>query len=222
MSETLRAEVTSLLKDAIISVPGADRDLVEMHLGNALREFTRQSTIWTEHQELRTVAGAAEYALASPCPAALVGWVLAARYDKGELGLWAPPYGQAMQAMQAVDQRTGSPTSIGCPSPGIVHIAPTPDGEYSIHLIVSLIANGITAPLPPNLIELFHDTLLSGTLHRLYGMPGMPFTSSKLAEYHGRKFRAGMVDARIAARRTYASGFQPVGYAQMPAGTITR
>jgi hypothetical protein len=215
----MREEIRNLLTNVIINVPGADRDLAEMHLGNSLREFTRQSCVWTEMQDLVTVKGAAEYQLSAPCPYALVAWVLAAQPEGGYSGLSTMPAGQI--APTAYDA-PGPPRAFTCPSPGIIRLSPVPDGTYRVQLLLALVATSLESPLPPNFVGLFHEALLSGALHRLYSMPGMPFSSLKLAEYHGKKFRAGMVDARIAGRSAYSAAFQPVWPNPLPAGRVTR
>lgn len=50
------------------------------------------------------------------------------------------------------------------------------------------------------------ETILSGTLHRLYAQPAKPYSSPQLAQFHGAKYRSGLASARDIAQRQFTNG----------------
>lgn len=66
----------------------------------------------------------------------------------------------------------------------------------------------LDSELPPGFWSSWFETLLDGTLFRLYGQPAKPWSSPPLAQYHGTRFRMGMNRARDIVNRGH-SGQQP-------------
>jgi hypothetical protein len=57
----------------------------------------------------------------------------------------------------------------------------------------------------PELMTNWFETILDGTLFRLYGMPNKPWMNTQLAQYHGTRFRQGVNRARDVAARAYSN-----------------
>ncbi len=60
--------------------------------------------------------------------------------------------------------------------------------------------------LPEELFSNWFETILSGTLFRLYATPAKPYTNPQAAAYHGKKWMAGISRARDIAQRDYTDG----------------
>lgn len=61
----------------------------------------------------------------------------------------------------------------------------------------------------PELLTTWFETMLDGTLFRLYGMPAKPWSSPDLAKYHGARFRQGINRARDIAERLHSDQQSP-------------
>jgi hypothetical protein len=61
----------------------------------------------------------------------------------------------------------------------------------------------------PELFTTWFETMLDGTLFRLYGMPSKPWSSPQLAQYHGTRFRMGLNRARDIAERMHSHQQSP-------------
>lgn len=61
----------------------------------------------------------------------------------------------------------------------------------------------------PELWSTWFETILDGTLFRLYGQPIKPWSSPQLAQYHGQRFRQGLNRARDVAERLHSDQQSP-------------
>lgn len=211
----MRPEIMATVKMILVRLPGAEVELILAQLGDALREFTRDSNAWALERELYTMAGQRDYTLPSPFPDAAPTWALSARYAVT---------GRALSKLHipATHTQVGAPAGFTCPSPGVLRIWPIPDAEYQLALTVGFAATSHLAPVPPWFITLYRDALMDGTLHRIYVMPHTPFFSMRLAEFHGRRFRSGISSARISAAHGLSRGMQVVPFRPAPAAGLPR
>lgn len=217
--EEMPPETLGLLKALIMRVPGATPDQVLFQLNDSLREFTTQAPVWTQEVELRTFPGASDYHLSIPCQSATAMWILSAWDDRGELGMEAQPYFSIGRAM-ARDNEYARPSRLAGIAPGLIRLYPTPDGEYPVFVTVTLVAGDIKVPVPRGFYTAYYEALFNGALHRLYAIPGVPWASTALATFCGRRFRSEVVDARITHARTFRRGLQPVFAYPRPAAAI--
>lgn len=56
---------------------------------------------------------------------------------------------------------------------------------------------------PPELWSQFFETILDGTLGRLYGMPAKPWSSPQLATYHMKRYWGGIGAAKAMAQNAF-------------------
>jgi len=61
----------------------------------------------------------------------------------------------------------------------------------------------------PELWNTWFETMLDGTMFRLYGQPAKPWSSPQMAQYHGSRFRQGMARARDIAERQHSDQQSP-------------
>jgi hypothetical protein len=61
----------------------------------------------------------------------------------------------------------------------------------------------------PELFTTWFETMLDGTMARLYAMPAKPWSTPQLAQYHGTRFRQGMMRARDIAERLHSHQQSP-------------
>lgn len=72
---------------------------------------------------------------------------------------------------------------------------------------------GFTCP-PDWLMNKYLDYMASGVIYRLMLQPGKPYSSTAGAQYHGRRFFAGIGIARTEVRRMLTYGAQRWGFPQ--------
>jgi hypothetical protein len=72
-------------------------------------------------------------------------------------------------------------------------------------VIVALKPLSLDSNFPPEIWTSWFETILDGTLFRLYGMPAKPWSNTALATYHGTRFRQGINRARGYAVQQYSN-----------------
>lgn len=83
--------------------------------------------------------------------------------------------------------------------PAVLIDTDPPIAARSGQVIVSTKPSSFTANLPGDLFGNRFQGMLDGTLYRLYGQPAKPWTSERLAGYHGRRYNSAINAAKAAA-----------------------
>lgn len=83
---------------------------------------------------------------------------------------------------------------------------PIPDTVRTGKALLALRPIDFDVPFPPELWVQWFDTILSGTLFRLYSQPAKPYSSPQLADFHGKTYRVGIRRARSVADRGFTDG----------------
>jgi hypothetical protein len=107
-------------------------------------------------------------------------------------------------------------------TPSKVTIYPTPAAgmaDMPMKLLVSCTYDDADCHVPPEEVQTqFYDFVLDGALGRIMSIPKKPWSSPVHAQYHLRRFRAGIAEARDMAKRSWGlseSGFHfPQGWAR--------
>lgn len=179
MSETFPAYISSdqgleRIYDGIEAVlPGVQHEVVRLAAWDALQEFCQHSAFWRMTLPWTLAAGEGRVDLNKVNPLARVLWVLAVRGMNYRL---APP-------ATLVDM--GSNYGSGRAGTAYVACGPLRLGEGA---------------LPSSLVDDWNEVLRDGTLFRLYGHPAKPYSAPPLMQFHGRRWRAGINRAKLAAR----------------------
>lgn len=159
-------------------VPSAGLSLIKMMAWNTIEEFYIQSTARREIVNWQMAVGVNQIDFNPFDETWLVAWVL------GVCGL--PKYKIVMPAVLMDMQYPASPRF----------------GEA----ILALKPVDYQADLPVELFTQWFETLLDGTLFRLFMTPAKPYSSPQLAQYHGKRFRHGIAQARAIAQHGFSDG----------------
>ena len=73
-------------------------------------------------------------------------------------------------------------------------------------VLLALKPVSFSTDLPPELFEQWFETILDGSLARLYMQPAKPWSSVQLAGYHGGRYRGGISRARAIAQGSFTDG----------------
>jgi len=90
--------------------------------------------------------------------------------------------------------------------PGLLFDTQQPSYDRKGRALLALKPVSFTTNLPPELFDQWFETILDGTLFRLYGSPAKPYSSPQLAAFHGGKYRGGVGRARAIADKQYTNG----------------
>lgn len=159
-------------------VPGVTLSLIKMFSWNTIEEFYLRSTSRRELVNWQMAVGVSEIDFNPFDETWLVGWVL--HVD----GLYNP---QILMPGRVIDRNTPAQARTGT-------------------ALLALHPVNFDVIFPPELWVHWFETILDGTLARLYGQPAKPYSSPQLAQYHMARYRAGLNRARDAANREYTDG----------------
>lgn len=84
-----------------------------------------------------------------------------------------------------------------------------PTATRSGWALLALKPTSFDTDLPQEMWSSWFETLLDGTMFRLYGMPAKPWSSPPNAQYHGGRFRMGINRARDIAERQHSNQQSP-------------
>lgn len=184
-------------------VSGADDDMLELELKNAVREFSNKSGAFLRQVGPYDIkSGKTIYRIQSQ-PNGTVLWVHAVlRTDDNET-----PY-PIVQSTGFTNLRTQA-DHFTLESPGVLKLSYTPeaDVEDAFTVWVGLEPNlsASTVQLPDEYSNLWFDHLLDGALGRLHSMHKRPWSNLVTAQYHMKRFKNGINEARDVTRRRFSN-----------------
>lgn len=87
--------------------------------------------------------------------------------------------------------------------------SPTPTTLRNGQVLVALKPATLTSEFDASLWQQWFDTILSGTLHRLYRQPNKTYSNPQMALFHGKEFASGLARARAIASKSYTNTVSP-------------
>jgi hypothetical protein len=186
---TVSVEQTRLIENALVHVPGALEDMLELELFNTLDEFFKDSRCWLQEISVTTAVDDYDYTLT---PTANTGTIVS-----------------LMHVLTAAD----TPVSATMPSPPVLLLRYAP---AQVETLTATVALSVVEPLdadgypniPSWLMKKWGDGILSGLIGRMMIHPAKPYTNERMAIYHTRKFRGFIAKARAEARHQNLYGAQ--------------
>jgi len=181
-------------------LPGADDNVINLELRNAIREFCTQSGAFLKRVELALKQDKNEYNL-NPQPEGNVLWVHQIYSAKG------------FEYVLVDDERLArvGMNRAYCPSPGTIQISPTPDADADkkdgLVVWVGMVPNFniVNLTVPDEFETAWFDHILDGALFRMHSQHKRPWTNPLSAQYHAKRFRNGMAQARDVTRRRFSN-----------------
>ena len=181
-------------------ISGADQPTLELELKNAIREFSTQSGAFLKQLgPYAYKAGESDYNL-NPQPDGKVIWVHAVE-------------GNNKFPLVLVQNETAGRTGMFyayVPRPAVVRINPVPTEDSTTDEGFTVWAGMVpnlgsrNVQVPDEFQDMWFDHILDGAQFRLYSMHKRPWTNPLSAQYHGRRFRNGMAQARDITRRRFS------------------
>ena len=174
-------EITRLMRNLRVDVPGALDDVIKLKLFDAVSEFMDRSSVAYEEDTLTTVADEIEY-------------------DVSVTG----PY-QITRLLSLADT-SGNEISATMDVPGVIKLTTPPSAGniYTYTLAIKPIdpvdSDGYVQ-CPDWIIQKYRSIIEAGVKGMLFQMPNKPYSNERLAIYHMRVFNAGIGSARVDAAR---------------------
>ncbi len=173
---------TDRLYDNVQSVlPAVTLPIIKIAAWNAIEEFAVRSTYFRDE----------------------VSWNMAIGVRDVDFN----PYSADMQACWILGQYGLTSWFVSPPARLVDRREPTAARSGSVLLALKPIS--FDTDLPQEMWSTWFETLLDGTMFRLYGMPAKPWSSPQNAQYHGTRFRQGMMRARDIAERQHSNQQSP-------------
>lgn len=208
MSQTT-SEFEAIKVSALARLPGVDPSLIDMEMQWALQEFLSETRLWTRVVPVTLIEGVREYTLglnpARESPVVLLECKVGENRLRHGIDWLASNTDRGYPTMAGLDM-------IG-PDNASVVVSPFPSAAETGLVVNARVAVTLLPVSPPDLDAMplearpYHSHLLDGLLARLFAMADKPWTNSRAADTHMRRFRQGIVAVRreLDAARTYGS-----------------
>lgn len=171
----------------------------------AARKFCHQSRWLRSTLTGQTVADLALYSLGSDPDLEVIGLkAVSAAALTGNTQ--ARPLRVSVPTGWIADQQPGQPIRYAYVPEGQMALNPTPDAAYNMVMTLVLQPTKTTTSLPSELLVRWDQALQAGALEYLYSLPGQPWSDPQQSILEGRKFQAGIGNARADEQRDYNVG----------------
>ena len=183
---TLELAITRVLSET----NSAPRSLVEQYLLTAARDFCRHTSIWTRTTEQDLIAGQQDYVIEEPDDVSVVG-TIRVKAD----GTFFTPINELNPPLYtptnsySVDHDTQTITLSRNDIPDLV-------GGLTI---IAWYQPETLEAIPPSIWNNYTETLVEGTLSKMFQTPNRPYTNFALGSLHGKRFKGQKGRARRAA-----------------------
>lgn len=217
-----------LQQSLLVHAPGSTEAIIRLELFNVLDEFFRRTSAWRYVAQIDLEENVLEYSMALPADATFVrmmgvshnGMPVPAAAVPGStqtaVGRIAPeltfPDGDASFAPDLTDL-AGGVFSYAIYRPEFISVTRPPTPEQVSYPMLATMALSIARgclececgdwQLEDWMYDMFFQDWYEGGLGRLYAMASKPWSSEKLAIYHGKRFRVAMAQRKQEANRGF-------------------
>ena len=185
-------DVDRLLNLCRTELVGAADAGLKAQMYDVCREFFKDSNSWYEHIKLSVIAGQRHYRI-TPAEGGMV-LRLVAIWDSNHIGLPA--------ILPHLDP----------PSAEIELVYPQNTNFTAKAVVTKQIVEPTTKEMLPDaprwLLPVYHETILDGVLGKMMGQSTKSYSNDALSTYHLRRFRDGIMQARVASERANLYGGQ--------------
>lgn len=181
-------DMNRLMDNARIKLPGALDGTLQLELVNVLNDFFAGSNIWKEDLPFQVTPTSETY-LEDPA-----AWTYTI----------VPSQGQINRVLGVVTSK-GLPVPVGMSIPGEIVLARQPSEADTYTAQVALVLGdqmtkeGYPA-FPEWILSKYYNDLLDGLLGNMMGQLAKPYSNPNLAQYHLKKFRSAVSQAKVEAQ----------------------
>jgi hypothetical protein len=174
------ADLSRLMNNARVYLPGALDNALKLELFNVLDEFFQGSNSWQDTATIQTTLNKTSYTFDVGEPAAIV------------------------RLISLVDPNGSSvPSTMSIAGTLVLNASPVAAQQLVATLsltVVDPVDQDNYPRFPGWLLNKYGSDILDGLLGRMMGQPAKPYSSERLSVYHLRRFRDGIAKAKSEAR----------------------
>lgn len=184
-------EITRLMNNAKVRLPGATDDAIQRELFMVMDEFFKDTNVWKEDIPITVPGGdpaGTRYIIAPNEPANITQlmWVFTASTDPSA--------------------SRGAPVAAAMDVIGELTLYNQPNTEASYVVTVALTVQDPVnrdgyVVFPQWVAQKYHDAILDGVLGRMMTQRAKPWTDNQMSVYHLRSFNSKKAKARVEATR---------------------
>ena len=206
-------DISTIYDELVVRMPGASLPIVKQETHAMLREFFVQSGAWLVETEPVSIKANVDTYYLDPQPAGDVLYIHAIAYPTGDRYKFLKS-----TQLQTFRSRVAAPSAIPIAYhayvdvPGKFTLTPMVTEDYYkilipyvVMTIKDKVCNTDTATVPYWMLRYWKDHWIDGVLGRLMSVPDKPYTNLIQAQYHLRRFRNGISQARDMARRQFST-----------------
>lgn len=198
------AIIERILKDVRGQTPGALMDAIRAELFNTMSDFLVFTNIWTEEFDIAVNSTDLSYTVTPVEGGRLL--LLLNLYDSEDL---------LKQPVARCQMRVpGQITFWRAPPDNTTWVA-----VISKSVVTTVDADGNPDDVPDWIWERYYDVLLAGTLQRMFGQGGKPYTNPQGMAYWGRVYLSGKSQARVANIKANVQNQQVAGFPYFAGGS---
>lgn len=172
-------DLTRLMNNVRLHVPGALDSAIQLELFNVLDDFFRQSNVWQEEISFRTRSGTTDYSIEPESVSTIVRLIKLQNDDEIDV-----------------------PATMEVPGELILRTAPSSSRTLTatVSLTIDDPVNRENYPeFPAWILDKYWLGFVSGVLGRMMSVPAKPYSNERLAIFHSRKFSGAMAAAKSEA-----------------------
>lgn len=161
-------DLTRLMNNVRLRVPGALDSAIQLELFNVLDEFLRETNVWQEAINFRTRAATADYSIEPESVSTIVRLIKLQNSDEIDVAATMELPGELVLKLEPSATETLTAT---------------------VALTVNDPVNRENYPeFPAWILDKYWLGFVDGILSRMMSMPAKPYSNTQLAIFHGRKF----------------------------------
>lgn len=185
------AEVTRLINNAMLRLPGATLSIIQQELFVVMDEFFKGSNVWQEDIDV---------AIAGNAPAGTVYLLAATQPAVIDKLMWV--FEKSTQPQIIRGTQIGAAMSV--PGELTLTLQPSSDTVYTATVALTVedpVNRDGYVVFPVWVLQKYTGIILDGLLAKMMTQPSKPWSNTQLSVYHHRKFTGGIAQARVEATR---------------------
>jgi hypothetical protein len=176
----MQVDLSRLMDNLRIKLPGALDGVIQLEMFSALNEFFQNSNAWTEDIEFETVGNEQSYLLVQTQPGAI-------------------------NRLMYVVNADGTPIAATMQTPGELELVYAPTDGLTLTARVALtVTDPVTREGYPDypdwFLNKYGNDIMDGVLGRMMSQMAKPYSNERLAIFHMKKFQNAISQAKVEAQ----------------------
>lgn len=181
------ADITRLMNNAIMRLPGAIEGVLQQELFSVMDEFFKKSNVWNEDIDIL---------IPGMDPAGTIYEITPTGPSLIDKLLWT----FEVPNSTSIGRGAGVMAYMSIPGELTLRTQPSSDVYYRVTVALTVqdptLRNGYVT-FPAWVLAKYRECILDGLLGRMMSQPNKPYTNTQMSVFHMRKFRQSTASARV-------------------------